>query len=72
MTLSSTGADKASFLLDSGEWRAKDACMEPMHGQQRTYEAPRLEVVGSIADVTGGNTFGRQGDGHYCFGPSAG
>lgn len=72
MTLRSSSADKASFRLDDGGWRAEDGAMERMHGQQRTYEAPRLEVVGSIADVTGGHTLGRSGDNFYCFGPSAG
>jgi hypothetical protein len=72
VTLRSCCADKASSSLDDGGWRVEDEGMERMQGQQRTYETPRLEVVGSIADVTGGNTLGRNGDNFFCFGPSAG
>ncbi|MGC8462059.1 MAG: lasso RiPP family leader peptide-containing protein [Acidimicrobiales bacterium] len=46
--------------------------MERVHGQQRTYEAPKLEVVGSIADVTGGNTFGQNHDLTRCHTVSGG
>ncbi|MDA8058725.1 MAG: lasso RiPP family leader peptide-containing protein [Actinomycetota bacterium] len=46
--------------------------MERVHGQQRTYVAPKLEVVGSIADVTGGNTVGPYNDLTRCHTVSAG
>lgn len=46
--------------------------METQDTNDITYEAPQVEVVGTIADVTGGRSLSGSHDSLFCFGASAG